>query len=358
MVVLVCMTLLLGTTSVALAKPQKGPAKKATTVTAKTSPQTLPAKSTYEFAYKVPDNIVTQQNAAVGVTFKTAALGQQGYTGVRFEFAATNTVSGTTYFTAKDSANNSFTFTNNGTWGPQGGFALPAQYTATTNWTMKFTKAGQYNIVFKALDTTNNVITEKAQIVTVTDAAFIYSVPAAIYATQESTIKVALRTNQSYNNVHLEFAKTAGPGTVTYKIKDASNTTTYYFTNTGSWNIANITGPYNVSTPWAMSFSLPGTYSIIFKLVDNNSRILAQGSKTIVVKYVSLIDDDDDDDEDGDEEEKKDRDKDKKYGKTHGLLNALRNHYKKLDRINNSISVLIQKLLDRGVSQAEIDAIK
>ncbi len=301
--VLLSLVLLLSTTSVALAKPEQAAAKKkaitkTTKISAQNTTQTLAAKSTYEFAYKVPENIVTQQDAVVEMTFQTAQLGQQGYTGVHFEFAATNSVSGTAYFTAKDNANNSFTFTNSGTWGPQGGFALPARYRAVTNWAMKFTKAGQYNIVFKALDSANNVITEKAQLITVTDVAFVYTVPAAVYAARESTVKAALLTQQSYSNVHLEFARTTGPGDVTFKMLDSN--TTYLFENAGVWNIGSITAPYNVATPWGLTFSLPGTYTINYKLVDNTSLVLAQSSKTIIVRDAAAIDDDEDEDKNRD----------------------------------------------------------
>jgi hypothetical protein len=51
-------------------------------------------------------------------------------------------------FTATDSKGATFTFTNEGYWGPPGGFELPAEYSATTEWTLVFSEAGDYTITF------------------------------------------------------------------------------------------------------------------------------------------------------------------------------------------------------------------
>jgi hypothetical protein len=41
------------------------------------------------------------------------------------------------------------TFTNSGTWGPPEGFPLPAEYLATTDWTLNFSARGDYTITFR-----------------------------------------------------------------------------------------------------------------------------------------------------------------------------------------------------------------
>ena len=39
-------------------------------------------------------------------------------------------------FTATDTADDEYTFINEGFWGPAAGFNLPADYSATTDWTL------------------------------------------------------------------------------------------------------------------------------------------------------------------------------------------------------------------------------
>ena len=62
-----------------------------------------PDKSTYEFRFAVPDNIMPGEDVLLPVTFKTVYLGKEGYDNVRFEVV--NTVapaSGSVTFRAKD----------------------------------------------------------------------------------------------------------------------------------------------------------------------------------------------------------------------------------------------------------------
>jgi hypothetical protein len=68
----------------------------------------------------------------------------------RFKFKAEGP--GDVTFKALDSNNDEFTFTNEGYWGPPGGFDLPAAYSATTEWTLVFSKAGDYTITFSLID--------------------------------------------------------------------------------------------------------------------------------------------------------------------------------------------------------------
>jgi hypothetical protein len=56
-------------------------------------------------------------------------------------------------FKAVDSNEVEHTFTNEGYWGPDGGFDIPAEYTATTDWTLVFSEAGRYTITFSLIDT-------------------------------------------------------------------------------------------------------------------------------------------------------------------------------------------------------------
>ncbi|MGI6513719.1 MAG: hypothetical protein ACOX3D_05105 [Syntrophomonadales bacterium] len=85
-----------------------------------------PVASTYKFSYEVPADVVAGQEVEVPVTFKTDVKGDIGYEGVRFKFAAEGP--GDVTFKAVDSNEVEHTFTNEGYWGPTGGFELPAEY--------------------------------------------------------------------------------------------------------------------------------------------------------------------------------------------------------------------------------------
>ena len=117
-------------------------------VTAGEEPE--PVVSTYKFSYEVPADVVAGKEVVVPVTFKTDVKGDIGYEGVRFKFTAQG--SGDVTFKAKDSNNDEYTFTNEGYWGPPGGFDLPAAYSATTEWTLVFSEAGDYTITFSLID--------------------------------------------------------------------------------------------------------------------------------------------------------------------------------------------------------------
>ena len=106
--------------------------------------------SQYAFDYDVPAEIVEGQDVEVAVTFESVEVNDLGYDGVRFKFSANGP--GDVTFSATDSQGVEHTFTNEGYWGPAGGFDLPAQYSATTDWTLNFAEAGEYTITFSLID--------------------------------------------------------------------------------------------------------------------------------------------------------------------------------------------------------------
>ena len=72
-----------------------------------------------------------------------------GYPGVRFKFFADGP--GNVDFTATDSQGTVITQTDVGFWGPEIGLDLPADYSATTDWTLTFSEAGEYTITFSLI---------------------------------------------------------------------------------------------------------------------------------------------------------------------------------------------------------------
>ena len=308
-----------------------------------------PDKSTYEFRFAVPDNIMPGEDVLLPVTFKTVYLGKEGYDNVRFEVV--NTVapaSGSVTFRAKDRVNRTISFTNYGIYIPSPGFALPAQYHATTDWTLNFSKSGTYVINFKAYDGNHYKIAEGSRQITVADGSFTCTIPEEIIVGREITANVSFVTDYDFMDVHYEFARTAGSGDVLFKAQD-SNGTWYTFINRGIWGSDfDITAPYSESTPWKLTFSKAGTYTIHFRLVDSAGNVLIEDSQSVTVKESAK--DDEDEDDNGDI---------KCPGNTHGLKNALRNHLKHKEHWNQkaraqSTARLLELLQQRGVTLKEL----
>jgi len=110
---------------------------------------TVHESSTYQFIYDIPDHIVACEDAEIPVTFQTDVLGFCGYDNVRFKFYATGP--GDVTFKATDSEEVEHIFVNSGYWGPSAGFNLTPDYTATTAWTLHFSRPGEYTITFSLI---------------------------------------------------------------------------------------------------------------------------------------------------------------------------------------------------------------
>lgn len=333
--VILALSLILGTGATALANPSY-------------TSTTLPEDSTYQFNYVLPDYVVADKDAKLGVTLKTAVLGQDGFDDAYIKFSSTGP--GSANF-AKDSSN---TYVGQGTLAD---FDLPAQYNATTNWTLNFTEDGTYNITFSLFDANDNELTKKTQEIKVTDGIFVYSITDKVYTDVEVNVNVTFITEQDYEDVRFAFAKTSGTGDVIVKAKDTDDTW-YTFTNTGDIKPASfdIDAPYNKTTAYKLTFTEAGTYEIKFKLVDDDNDVLLVGSQKVIVKNTAIDEDEEEDDEDEDE------DKDGK-GNTHGLVNAVRNHLKfkkngKSPSDSQSLARLMEILQNRGLAEELLDDLK
>lgn len=234
--------------------------------------------STYEFSYEAPEAIVIGNDVNVDVTFSTDMLGTEGYEGVRFYFEAVGP--GDASFTATDSEANVFTFTNSGYWGPAVGFSLPADYTATTTWTLNFSTAGEYTIEFSLIYAdSDDVITagsETFSVQTESTYAFSYTVPENIVVNTDIDVDVTLATDmpgtEGYENVQFSFTAT-GPGDVTFTATDSLGDV-YTFTNSGTWGQPEgfaLPAIYSATTTWSLNFSAAGEYIITFNLDDLNT---------------------------------------------------------------------------------------
>jgi predicted ester cyclase len=264
-------------------------------VTAGEEPE--PVASTYKFSYEVPADVVAGQEVEVPVTFKTDVKGDIGYEGVRFKFTAQGP--GDVTFKAVDSNEVEHTFTNEGYWGPPGGFDLPAEYEATTDWTLVFSAAGEYTITFSLIDAdTEEVIAGITETVEITVAKpepvastykFSYEVPADVVAGQEVEVPVTFKTDVKgdigYEGVRFKFTA-QGPGDVTFKAVD-SNEVEHTFTNEGYWGPPggfDLPAEYEATTDWTLVFSAAGEYTITFSLIDaDTEEVIAGITETVEI---------------------------------------------------------------------------
>ena len=88
----------------------------------------------------MPALISECEDVAIRVTSATEYLGHIAYDAVLFEFDATG--DGYVVFKAVDCMGHLHTFINSATWGSPEGFPLPAEYLATTDWTLNFSARG------------------------------------------------------------------------------------------------------------------------------------------------------------------------------------------------------------------------
>ena len=89
-------------------------------------------------------------SANVGISVKTE--GNTGYNKVQFQFNSQRPDGANMTFKATDSQQQEFTFQNSGTWGPPEGFAIPADYSATTLFKVSADKVGSYTVNYKLVN--------------------------------------------------------------------------------------------------------------------------------------------------------------------------------------------------------------
>jgi hypothetical protein len=154
------------------------------------------AKSIYAFEYDLPENLVAEEEAVVGVTFKAVENLGEGYDAVRFAFIAEGPEGSTVTFKATDTNETEHTFENEGYWGPEAGFAVGADYDVDTDWELTFSEAGEYTITFSLIDATSEteeVVNGITETVTVTvDKAYVVRVNEATTAEEMRTALTAL----------------------------------------------------------------------------------------------------------------------------------------------------------------------
>lgn len=106
---------------------------------------TKPDHSVYEGSMTEPLNLTAGVESPVDVTVSTKVEGKAGYDKVRIFFETTEKP-GDLKFVLINETGQEFEFINNGSWGPETGFALPVVYNATTTLKLMPSVAGTYHI--------------------------------------------------------------------------------------------------------------------------------------------------------------------------------------------------------------------
>ena len=119
-------------------------------VTAGEEPE--PVASTYKFSYEVPDKVIAGESYTVPVTIEPETEGTVGYERVRFDVEVTTPDGATLQLLAEDTNGVVHDVAQIGYWGPENGFPIDANYSATTEFTAIFSTPGTYTITFSLVD--------------------------------------------------------------------------------------------------------------------------------------------------------------------------------------------------------------
>lgn len=105
------------------------------------------------FSVVIPDTIYAGQEFSAPITLKSEA-GLDNPAVIKFLV----TGSGDVTIKMTDSLGQEFTFTNQGTWGPESGFEVPAGYESTTNCKILVNISGEYKLKLELVDVTTNEV--------------------------------------------------------------------------------------------------------------------------------------------------------------------------------------------------------
>ncbi len=262
-------------------------------------PITSAARSTYEFLFEEPAECAVWacEDIEVPVTFQTKILGEAGYDGVRFKFETVGPEGSVVTFKATDSNEVAHTFYNDGFWGPSAGFKLPADYEATTDWTLHFSEWGEYTITFSLIEapdgdilcgTTADVTILVKELSTyqleITPDYEECTVQACTPIQMDVTLSFDYLGNRGYDNVRFK-AEADGPGEVEF-----TPPTEEAFDDVGFWpdDGFSLAPDYDDTDTWTIHFEEKGVYTITFSLVDSDGAVIEDLTDSVYVNVAGL----------------------------------------------------------------------
>lgn len=126
--------------------------------------------SEFQMTSDAPETATVGQEVVANVGISVKTEGNTGYAKVQFQFDSQRPEGGNITFKATDSEQQEHSFQNSGTWGPPEGFAIPADYSATTPFTVSADKAGTYTVTYKLVNLEDSsVICESTESIEITE---------------------------------------------------------------------------------------------------------------------------------------------------------------------------------------------
>lgn len=106
----------------------------------------------YQMSSDAPSTATVNEEVSANVNISVKTAGNTGYNKVQFQFDSQRPEGANMTFKATDSQQQEFTFQNSGTWGPPEGFAISADYSATTLFKVSADKPGTYTANYKLVN--------------------------------------------------------------------------------------------------------------------------------------------------------------------------------------------------------------
>lgn len=106
----------------------------------------------YQMSSDAPSTATVNEEVSANVNISVKTAGNTGYNKVQFQFDSQRPEGANMTFKVTDSQQQEFTFQNSGTWGPPEGFAISADYSATTLFKVSADKPGTYTVNYKLVN--------------------------------------------------------------------------------------------------------------------------------------------------------------------------------------------------------------
>lgn len=106
----------------------------------------------FQMSSDAPETATVNEEVSANVGISVKSEGNTGYDKVQFQFDSQRPEGANMTFKATDSQQQEFTFQNSGTWGPPEGFAIPADYSATTLFKVSADMPGTYTVNYKLVN--------------------------------------------------------------------------------------------------------------------------------------------------------------------------------------------------------------
>ena len=239
-----------------------------------------PAYSVYKITADFDGKLKTGVEKAINITLAPVSVSTKGYNKCQFAFDSIRPEGAKMTFKATDSLSQEITFENSGVWGPEEGFPVGPDYSATTEFKITVDKPGQYAVVVKLQDKELGVevcsAVFNAEATDLVPSVYKISSDAEsqkFVAGQETTTNVNIQSIQvgdkGYDKVRFYFtSERPAEAKVTFKATD-TNHEEFTFENGGVWGPPGgfpLPAEYDVTEPFKVTPSAEGHYKVSVQL--------------------------------------------------------------------------------------------